>query len=98
MMIIPSARIRLGSLVSVDRSTPWALEKPCQSRWAGDHVVEAGQGVEAVPLVEVHGRLVAEPPVHLGGVVEVLGRERVELDCGGGRHGAPLGKVVVCST
>ena len=53
----------------------------------GDDVGEARQGVEAVALAEVHGRLVAEAAVDLGRVVEVLGRERVELDCGRG-HGA----------
>ena len=34
MMIISSARIISGSLLSEDRSTPWVDEKPCQSRWA----------------------------------------------------------------
>ena len=34
MMIIPRLRMSSASLVNVDRSTPWALEKPRQSRWA----------------------------------------------------------------
>ena len=46
----------------------------------GQHVGEARQRVEPVLLAEVDGRLVAEPPVHLGGIVEVLVRERIELD------------------
>ena len=52
-----------------------------------DDVGEARQGVEAVALAEVHGGLVAQAAVDLGRVVEVLGRERVELD-GGRGHGA----------
>ncbi len=43
-------------------------------------VVEPGQGVEAVPLAEEHRRLVPQPAVHLGRVVEVLGGEGVEVD------------------
>ena len=53
----------------------------------GDHVGEARQRVEAVALVEVHRRLVAQAAVDLGRVVEVLVGERVELHCGRG-HGA----------
>ena len=34
MMMMRKLRIVSGSCQSVDRSTPWALEKPCQSRWA----------------------------------------------------------------
>ena len=52
----------------------------------GQHVGEARQRVEPVLLAEVHRRLVAEPPVHLGRVVEVVVRERIELDRGRG-HG-----------
>ena len=32
MMIMRKLRMVSGSCLSVDRSTPWALEKPCQSR------------------------------------------------------------------
>src|SRR5260370_2928860 len=52
----------------------------------GQDVGEARQRVEPVSLAVVHGRLVAETPVHVGGVVEELLRERVELD--GGRRDA----------
>jgi hypothetical protein len=51
----------------------------------GDDVGEAGERVEPVALAEVHGGFVPQSPVHVGGVVEVLVRERVELD-GSGRH------------
>ena len=34
MMMLRKPRISSGSFDSVDRSTPWALERPCQSRWA----------------------------------------------------------------
>jgi hypothetical protein len=46
----------------------------------GKDVGETRQRVEPVLLAVVHGRLVTETPVHLGGIVEELLRERVELD------------------
>ena len=82
-----SARIRFGSLVRRGQiDTVGAGEAPPVTM-GRHHVLESGEGIEPVPLVEVDGRLVAQPPVHLGGVLEVLVGERVELDCGRG-HGA----------
>ena len=46
----------------------------------GHDVGEARQRVEPVLLAVVDRRLVAEAPVHLARVVEVLVRERIELD------------------
>ena len=44
------------------------------------HVGEARERVEPVVLVEVHRCFVAQAPVHLRGVVEVLVGERVEFN------------------
>ena len=44
-----------------------------------DAVVVARHRPEPDPLVVVHGRLVAEPPVHVVGVLEELLAERIEL-------------------
>ena len=84
------ARDELGvAFESVDSSMPCALENPCQSRCAVDDVGEARQRVEPVLLAVVDGRLVAQSPVHLARVVEVLVRERIELD-GLSGHGLVL--------
>ena len=74
-----------GSFDSVERSMPCALEHALPVAVRRHHVGEARERVEPVVLVEVHRCLVAQAPVHLGGVVEVLVGERIECN-GRGRH------------
>ena len=67
MMMLRKLAISSGSIESVKSSMPCALENPCPVAVRGQHVGEARQRVEPVPLAEVDGRLVAEAPVRLVG-------------------------------
>ena len=88
-----AAEARISSRVLRERRQVDAVRarEPLPVAVGGDDVGEAGQRVEAVALAEVHRRLVAQAPVDLGRVVEVLVGERVELDCGRGHVALLIG-------
>jgi len=80
---------RQGS--GVDAFDGRALGRAVQQRLLRgvEHVVVPREGVPALLLVDVAGRLVAQPPVHRVGVGVELGREGVQLDLDAS-HGASL--------
>ena len=91
MMMLPEARDLLGILREREEVDAVRAREALPVPVRGQDVGEARQRVEPVLLAEVHGRLVAQPPVHLRRVVEEArprtGRtRRVAFRCSYGRE------------